>query len=73
MSTSAPDPMVPLYVDGETELAPLAAILRANGFALRSDTKGRMIAEPVSRGLFNLVVRDDLPAALPIIGVPNAG
>lgn len=62
--------LVPILVDGETGLKALAAILRANGFALRCDLDGNTIAEPMSRGLFALVRRDDLPSHP--VGVTNA-
>lgn len=61
--------LVPLYVDGETALQALAEILKANGFALRCDLACRLVAEPISPGLFNLVRRDDLPL---VKGAPNA-
>jgi hypothetical protein len=61
--------LVPLYVDGETALKALAAILKANGFALRCDLESRLVAEPIAPGLFNLVRRDDLPH---VKGAPSA-
>ena len=52
--------LFPLYVDGEEELAAVAAVLRANGFALRCDLEGRTVAHPTNPGLFSMVMREDL-------------